>query len=161
MYLLFVTISLCFSYLVLYYIFPLFFNNFFIPFKLKSLYSIGYIILFSFAVYTLSYAIPNQDVSNRILHVFGGGFLAFFTCFLIVKDSKLQIQKFQFFLFSFLIVVTLGVGNEIVEFILQNYFNFISAPTVNDTWLDLISNICGALIAAICFVPFVKKDSGK
>ncbi len=55
-----------------------------------------------------------MELSNRVLHVFGGGFLAFLICFLAALDSRVRIRRFQFFLFSFLIVIALGVANEIL-----------------------------------------------
>ncbi len=81
--------------------------------------------------------------------------MAFMVCFLVVKDSKLPVTKFQFLIFSALIATALGVANELLEFFLQHYFGFISAASVTDTWLDLLSNTVGILLASICFVPFI------
>ena len=155
LYLLSITLGLCVTYFILYLLFPFFFKNSFIPLTKKSVFSITCIILFSFAVYFVSFQISSIDISNRFLHIFGGGFLSFFVCFSVVNDSGLRLNKFQFLVFSFLIVIALGVANEIVEFFLQNYFHFVFARTVNDTWLDLLSNLIGALIASVFFVPFV------
>lgn len=158
-YLLSITFAMCCAYAVLFFVFPLFFQNKMPILNPKSIYSIFYIILFSIVTYLVSGSIANPALSNRILHIFGGGFLAFLTCFLVAKDSKLQISKFQFFLFSFLIVIGLGVANEILEFFLQNYLHYIFSQSVNDTWLDLMSNVAGAVIASICLVPFIKKQT--
>jgi hypothetical protein len=97
------------------------------------------------------------EFSNRVLHAYGGGFMAFLVCFLVVRDSKLSLTKFQFFIFSFLIVAALGVANEILEFFLQNYAGMIFSSHINDTWYDLMSNTIGSLIATVCFVPCIKK----
>jgi hypothetical protein len=105
-------------------------------------------------VYFVSFRVTDWELGNRLLHIFGGGFLSFLICFFAVKDSELSISSFQFFSFSFLLVITLGVGNEILEFFLQNYAHFSFAQNVNDTWLDLISNAFGAIIAMACLTPF-------
>jgi len=123
----------------------------------RDIISLFIIFLISFLVYIIAFRIPNEQLSNRFLHAFGGGFLAFLICFLIVKNTNLQLTKFQFFIFSFLLVTAMGVTNEILEFFLQNYAGFIFSASVNDTWLDLISNAVGALIAGAVLVPFVNR----
>ena len=159
MYLLLLTLGMGGVYVGLFSLFPYFFKNTHPALNRRSLYSILYIFLFSLLVYTVSFSLTDQNLGNRIMHTFGGGFLAFFTCFLAVRDSQLRIGKFQFFLFSFLIVISLGVANEIMEFILQNHFNFIFSQTINDTWWDLTSNLIGALIASAILIPFIKKSN--
>jgi hypothetical protein len=115
------------------------------------------IIVFSLGVYIVSYAIPDLEWGNRIVHAFGGGFLAYMVAFLAAKDSGLAPDRVKFFIFTFMLVMTLGIGNEVVEYLLQNVFNFTAAPHINDTWLDLISNIVGTLLAAGLFTPYLKK----
>lgn len=158
-YLLVVTIGMAVFYFLSYYFFYFFFKNSKPPTLAiqTAIRSLFYIVAFSLAVYFISYNIPSLSWGNRIIHTFGGGFLAYLTCFLAVKDSRLKIGRIRFFIFSALLVVALGVFNEIAEFVLQNYFNFWAAPTINDTWLDLISNSVGILLSAICFTPFLKK----
>ncbi|MBM3204789.1 hypothetical protein FJZ48_02295 [Candidatus Uhrbacteria bacterium] len=80
--------------------------------------------------------------------------MAYMVCFIAAKDSRVSISKFSFFVFSVLIVTGLGVANEIIEFIGQNYFHYLFAPHINDTWLDLISNTVGIAVGSACFVPF-------
>jgi hypothetical protein len=111
----------------------------------------------SIVSYWISFLIPDVQFSNRFLHAFGGGFLGFLVCFLAVKDNNLKIDRFRFFVFSFLIVIALGVANELMEFILQTYTHFIFSPTSTDTWLDLASNLVGIILAAAIFVPFVSR----
>lgn len=108
-------------------------------------------------VYLVSSKISDLELGNRIIHAFGGGFLAYLVCFFAVKDDRIKIDSVKFFIFSFMLVMTLGIGNEIAEYFLQNYLNFSAAPSINDTWLDLMSNIAGTLIAALCFTPFLPK----
>ncbi len=155
MYLALVSFALCLVYIGLFFLFPAFFGQKMVRFPLRSFYSIALIVFFSGVVFAISLAIPNAETSNRIMHIFGGGFISYLICFLAVLDSKTRVGKFQFFVFSFLLVIALGVGNEILEYFLQNYTMFSFAKTANDTWLDLISNCAGALIAAVLFTPFV------
>lgn len=160
-YLFTITFGLCVSYLILFFLFPYFFEGVRgAKLSYKSLLSIVIICLVSFVSCYVALSIDDREIGNRLLHIFGGGFTAFLVCFLAAKDSGIRLRKFQFFLFSFLIVIALGVLNEVVEFLLQYYFDIISAKTAIDTWLDLNSNIVGILIASICFVPFIsRKDS--
>ncbi len=149
-------LGFCFVYGFLYLLFPLFFNNSLASLTKRSLFSIICIILIWVAVWHISGQILDLGWSNRFLHVFGGGFLSLLVCFLVVFDSKLAIGKFRFFVFSFLIVLSLGVANEILEYFLEEFTSLSFATTANDTWMDLISNTIGALIAAACLVPFVR-----
>ena len=156
MYLLVIILGMCLVSFVLFFLFPLFFKQTLPPLKYLSVRSLGLILLLSLIIMTLSVNIADRELNNRIIHTFGGGFLTFFICFLAVKDTRISITKFQFFVLSFLIVTALGVMNEIAEFVLQNYAQFAFARNVNDTWFDLTSNAAGALIASVCFVPFVR-----
>jgi hypothetical protein len=155
MYLIAITLSLYVSYFALFFVFPFFFENRQAKIGLKSLVSVGLIFILSFLGYFIAFNIQDPELSNRFLHGFGGGFMALLVCFLVVKDSNLQIRKFQFIIFSLLVVAALGVVNEILEFFLQNYTGMVFSTSVNDTWLDLISNTVGMLIAVISFTPFV------
>lgn len=121
-----------------------------------AFYSLVYIVICISLIFTISLGVPDRGFGNRLLHAFGGGFLSFLICFLVVRDSGLKITRLQFFIFSLFVVTFLGVTNEIAEFFLQNYLAFHFADTINDTWLDLISNTVGALIGSVCFVPFIK-----
>ena len=136
----------------------MFFKNTLPSYKNLSFSSYFLILSICIVAFIASFSVKDLDLSNRILHTFGGGFVTFFVCFLVVKDTNLQISRFQFFVFSFLVTVSLGAANEILEYFLQNYLNFSFAKSANDTWLDLISNTFGALIAATILVPFIKKD---
>lgn len=153
-YLLSITIGLCSGYFIFFALLPFLFNKRVNRVGKIDVFSVIIIAFLSLASYFLVNSISNIEISNRVLHA-SGGFLAFLVCFLVIRNSKLHLTKFQFFFFSFLIVTTLGVANEITEFFLQNYFNFLAATSINDTWLDLISNTVGLLVAAIIFTPFI------
>lgn len=148
------------TYFILYKIlFPILFEKPLLPLGKGTILSFLIIIVLSLINYffIISFLNIESGIGNRLLHAFGGAFIAFLVCFLVVKDGKLDISKFQFFIISLLMVTALGVVNEIYEFILQNYFDKIAAATVDDTWLDLISNTVGILVAGICFIPFINR----
>ena len=156
-YLTFITLALCVTYFILLDLFPILLAQKIQPsLNRKSLLPILYIFAFSTFVYIVNFLIPDPEFANRLLHVFGGGFLGFSVCFFAVRDSGVHISKFQFFTFSVLVVLALGVANELLEFVLQIYGVVISATSVTDTWLDLASNTIGIIIASMCFIPFHK-----
>lgn len=157
-----ITLGLVLVYLGLLYLLGPFFGQPRARWGRRSVLSIVAVIVFSLLIFVISFSIPNLWLSNRIVHIFGGGFIGVVVCFLAGRDSQIKISRFQFFLFSFLFVTTLGVANEIMEFFLQHYFSqydLIFATTVNDTWLDLVSNTIGILLAVAIFVPLIKKKT--
>ncbi len=150
--------ALCFAYVFLSYLFSLFFNNSFPQLGSNAPIRFLTITFLLFIIVMVSYMIPDHELGNRFMHAIGGGFLSFFICFLVVRDTKIHMSKMQFFVFSFLIVTSLGVANEIAEFILQNYTDyFIFAANINDTWLDLVSNTIGALLGGVVFTSLLHK----
>lgn len=155
MYLLFITVGLTLFYFLAEHLFNLFFEKHVAHLSCRSLWSVAIIVVASFVGYYVSSAIPSELWGNRFLHAFGGGFMGMLACFLVVKDSRIHIRKFQFFVFSFMVVTMLGVGNEIAECILQNYGTLEASTSINDTWLDLISNTIGIFIGSIAFTPFI------
>lgn len=166
MYLIAITLCLCIGYFVLMQAFRLFFQG-----KIENVskgdqrsvslpstsastgISIAIIVILSFIGYYIAFSIPDFEWSNRFLHAFGGGFMAFLVCYLAARNSGVPMNKFQFFVLSALTVIALGVANEIMEFIMQNYAGMNFTTTINDTWLDLISNTIGLLVAAIILTP--------
>lgn len=159
MYLLGLSFVYCIAYLILFFGIPFFFTNSLPKIYRYSMVSIVWILVFYFAVLVLSSVLLDPELANRILHTLGGGSLIVFVCFLAIKDSKTKINRFQFFTIAISVATLFGVANEIFEFILQNHFGFIFANSINDTWLDLISNTIGAILASVCLIPFLKKIS--
>ena len=104
MYLILISVSLCIFYFVLFFVSPELFNQERGKIGLSSLFSVTLILLLSFLGYFIAFNISDTELSNRFLHGFGGGFMAFLVCFLIVRDTRLKINKFQFFVLSILIV---------------------------------------------------------
>lgn len=155
MYLIAITIGLCITYAGLTVLYPYFFNTGKVSISNIQIRSLAIIITLSIFGYIVAFTIPNIELSNRILHGFGGGFMSLVTCFLAGQDSQISIDRVRFLFFSLLIVSALGVSNEIFEFFLQNYMGWTFAITINDTWHDLISNLIGSVIGGICLFPFV------
>jgi len=157
MYFVALTVALSLSYFILHILFNLFFQGEFVAIPARAPRSVLYIAILSVIAYAISFSISNVELSNRVLHAFGGGFVSFFVCYRVVNDAKTPITKFQFFIFSALVVIAMGVANEILEFFLQNYSHFVFSRNPNDTWLDLISNTIGVLIGGFALTPFLRK----
>lgn len=147
-------IAYCLLYFGLIYLFPVFFVGTWPANRRQTLLSLVLIIIVTFIIFSINAKIQDPLLENRFQHALGGGFLGFFVCFLAWRSSSVTINRFQFFFFSFLFVIMLGVANEILEYFLQNYTSLHFASTVNDTWLDLLSNVIGILIASVVFLPF-------
>lgn len=154
MYLILITISLVGLYFAVGVLFSLLFEN-----RLPKLYkwtflSLAIILCGSLVSYLFVSLIPDAQIANWVLHGLGGGFLALMVCFLATRDFGIDLNRLQFFVLSMLVVGALGIANEILEFILQNYAEITFAVSVNDTWYDLISNTIGSFAAALFFTPF-------
>ena len=102
MYLLLLTFGMCVAYFLLFFLYSYFFKNKVTALQDKNLVSLLVIVAANIVAYGISFAIPDRELSNRILHALGGGFMVFLVCFLVVRDLKLDIGRFQFFIFSFL-----------------------------------------------------------
>lgn len=158
-YLAFLAVSFSLTYAVLFFLFPLFFANRLARPTPRSAASLAMIFAALLAVFIVVGAIHDHDrvLANRVLHALGGGFLSFFICWLVVRDTRLVIGRFQFLLFSTLIVTTLGVGNEILEFFFAIYLRVNFQSDGFDTWLDLISNAVGTGFGALVFAPLLRR----
>ena len=155
MYLLSITAGLVAAYLILFAFFPYFFTGTVVRLPKRSFVSVALIVVLSICGYAVVLHTRDLELGNRILHAFGGGFIAFMICFLAVKDAKVQLTRFQFCVMAALIVTGLGVANEILEFFLQHWTAFVFMRSNDDTWLDLLSNTVGIIIGAAAFVPFI------
>jgi len=156
LYLFAITVGLGVIYVVLLFFLPALFNLPRRAWRAIDLWPIGPIIIVSLFGYLVASFMPDLEVSNRFIHGFGGGFMATLVCFFAVRVSQLGLNRFQFFFIAALIVSTLGVGNEVLEFFLQKYTTLPFAQSIDDTWLDLVSNTVGLLIGLAIFTPFVK-----
>lgn len=156
MYLVFLTIVFCLTYVALQFLYGYLFGGGPNARTKISPISIGIIAIWSVLSFLASASIEDDWISNRLLHALGGGFLGIVTCFLAARDGRAAISRFQFFVFGILVVTALGVGNEIMEFMLQMTTDMIFATGVFDTWLDLVSNTVGALAASAVLLPFIR-----
>lgn len=157
MYLLFLIISYCFAYFVLLWLYTYFFKNEWPAISRNAARSVCIIGVTVFITITLSLSIPDTQLSNRTLHALGGGFCAVLLCFLVAEDVGYSTTRFQFIVWSALIVTALGTVNELLEFFLQTTTQLTFASTINDTWLDLLSNTIGMMVGVSIFAPLVKK----
>lgn len=146
-------LGLCLAYALLAYCFAWFFEAG-RPVRL-SWGAAGAIALFAILSDAGSATIRDWQLANRALHVFGGGFAAYLACVFAARAAGLTIGRARFFVVAALVVTALGVGNELVELVLQRYFGLTFAAGPLDTWLDLASNTVGIALAALILAPFV------
>ncbi|MBI5138281.1 MAG: hypothetical protein HZA95_00600 [Candidatus Vogelbacteria bacterium] len=156
----FIASLMCAMYFVVYFVAPKFFEKTSAPLAWKhTLRSLVVILVTAFIAMYLVFATPSEWWGNRIQHALGGGFVATMVCYLAVKDSKIKLSYLQFIFATLMLVSLLGVGNEVVEYLAQHFLDIISAATVDDTWLDLVSNLVGIAVGLICFTPFIRNNS--
>lgn len=146
-------------YFFLFQLLPIFFRQSRLPLGLRSIASVSFIFFLSILSYVVALNVPDVDLGNLILHMFGGGFLAAILCYLVVRDTGVTLTRFQFFVITFLIVLALGVANEHLEFFVQTFTRFSYADTVQDTWIDLVNNSIGAVLGASVFTLRIPKKT--
>jgi len=147
-----ITLGLCAGYGVLLFVVPVLLGNPIPPVRSVRTNSLWIIPASAIVVGVLVALIPDPFWQNRALHTLGGGVLASIACFAAFKDSAVRASSFQFFVLTVLIVTALGVANELLEFVVQNYAGFVMADSINDTWLDLLSNTVGTVGASSVLV---------
>lgn len=146
MYLALMSVCLCATYLIVYFLAPWIFKQPLPRFGRANVISIAFILIASLIAFGISGLPHDPWWQNRLLHGLGGGSLAFLVCFLAFRDNALPLNRLQFFILGFLIVTALGVANELAEFFGQKYLALSFARTIEDTWLDLASNTIGAVL---------------
>lgn len=156
MYLIILSIGIIVSYFLCIAILNLVFNK-----KLEINYSRGMssiliILVFTWLTYFISVYLFHGEISNRLLHMFGGGFNVTLVVFLAQRDSKISIGYLQFAIMSILLVSFFGICNEILEYLMQEFFRYTFARSIEDTWLDLISNLIGSVIGVVSLAYFFK-----
>jgi hypothetical protein len=157
LYLAFLAVSFMLTYAALFVLFPLFFTGRLARPSGHSIVSLALILGGLLATFVVVVLVHEHDrvLANRVLHALGGGVLSFFVCYLVVRDTRLAIGRFQFLVFSALVVTALGVGNEILEFFFAIWLRVDFQSDGFDTWLDLISNAVGTAAGALVFVPLL------
>lgn len=101
--------------------------------------------------------IRDWQLANRALHIFGGGFVGYLACVLAVRAAGLALGRARVALLCALLVTALGVGNELLELVLQRYFALTFAAGPLDTWLDLASNTIGIALAMLILAPLAPR----
>lgn len=117
----------------------------------RSIYSLVLLAALNVLLFALYLFIPSEFWGNRIQHAIGGGMLAFFMFWLVIRDTQTHLTRLQFFTLGFLVVTALGVANELLEFVAQHYTSIIFAGSIYDTWWDLLSNTAGACVGGLLF----------
>lgn len=107
------------------------------------------ILILGIIIFSIVFLIKDSELANRFQHAIGGGFLAMLVSYLSFKASKIKLNKLQIFILSTLIVSFLGILNEIFEFFMQANTNLVFSSNINDTWLDLTSNMFGIIIGSV------------
>lgn len=159
-YLFFISLSLGASYFFLSLVFSKLFSQPLPDRSLNKLYPFSIIMFLSLAISAVTHEMPT-GIDNRLLHALGGGFLVILVCFLALKNLQSGISRFQFIVISALTATAFGVANELLEFFLQYYFDLVANAGLNDTWLDLLSNTIGIIVALFILTPFYRQDRSK
>lgn len=113
-----------------------------------SAYSIAILAASIVGVFALVALIPDIELGNRFQHAVGGGVLGIVLCYLVFRDQQIKTTRFQFFVWSVLVVTALGVGNELFEFVVQSNTHLVFSDNPFDTWRDMASNTVGIALAA-------------
>jgi hypothetical protein len=116
--------------------------------RVASLRSMAILSALIIGVFVVALSVPDAELGNRFQHAVGGGVLGVVLCYLVFRDHRIKATRFQFFIWTALIVTALGVGNELLEFVVQSEGSFVFANNVFDTWRDLASNSVGIALAA-------------
>lgn len=163
-----IVVLLVVAYFVISALFTLLLENEWPVFSRRALVAALIITALGFLMLFIVTLIPSEYWGNRFQHAFAGGFMAVLVCYLAARDlqlnMQLQITRLQFVVLAILLTTTLGVGNELAEFIFQEYvqiFSYQFSATIIDTWLDLASNTFGALVGVIAFTPFIQNSKNK
>jgi hypothetical protein len=147
------------SYVALFILFTAFFDRPRFPSRSRAAITLLQIIAILAIVFLIVHSIADSWWSNRIQHALAGGGTAFFMCWRILIDARIKLSKFRALFFCFLVVLALGVANELAESIVQGMTQLVFSPTSTDTWLDLWSNTVGALAAgALVFVFRIERS---
>ena len=85
--------------------------------------------------------------ANFFQHAVGGGLACGLVCIVLLQAFSLHLSKFSLLVIIIAAVSTLGVMNELLEFVLQSTTPLMFSFDNADTWRDLAANTAGALLA--------------
>lgn len=102
---------------------------------------------------------------DTVIHFFSGVLIGFIGYSLFTKNSKTKLEYFWLFIFILGFTMLCGGIWEIYEFMadsllgtnMQIYEGFVGQDALVDTMTDIICDLGGGLIAAICCM-FIEKD---
>lgn len=93
------------------------------------------------------------------LHFIGGGGVSAVILNYGLKRLKLKLSFFQSLVAVYLLASSLGVANEILELVLDQWSGKNFSSTRLDTWHDLLANTLGAVFFWILIYQLNKKTS--
>ncbi len=123
----------------------------------KILQSLVVVFILSFALSSLTVFFPTSFWADRIQHAIGGAGVLMLTWYLALKAASISVSRPTFFVLGFLIVTTLGVGYELLEFLGEMTTSFVFQTSQYDTWLDLLSNTVGALVSGAILMQLISE----
>jgi len=94
-----------------------------------------------------------------VMHFLGGlmvGMIALWVYNYFEYFKNKEINKSLIFLYTFLVVLSVGIGWEVFEFLIEVDF---SNNYISDTSLDLIMDIVGSLFSSVVFLKFIRKNN--
>lgn len=137
------------TYGALYVLLPLLHDRPIPRLRWASVVSVVGIALLIQVVFIVTSQMTDRELGNRLLHMIGGGVLGFVLYARVVSDAHIPLNRLQFFVYGFLIISTLGVLNEHLEFFLQATGLRVFMWSMTDTWRDLASNSLGAVVVGL------------
>lgn len=122
-------------------------------------------LVFAFCLPLIWIFLPKEILHTRgvnfVQHALGGGVaVGFVSIYLIqsLKENFPLLGKFPVqIIFVYALVCMFGVGNEILEFVLDLFDVGIFSADRYDTWFDLVANTSGAATIFILYKIF-KRD---
>lgn len=124
-----------------------------------SIRSLLCIVALSLIFSSFSMLFPEWSFGNRLQHALGGGALMVFVVYRVLVDTQIRIRPLQFVVLSVLIATSAGVAYELLEFLGEMLTQMSFQSGTYDTWLDLLSNSVGALLAASIAAYAVHRES--
>ncbi len=119
-------------------------------------------LVFAFCLPLVWVFLPKEVLTlrevNFIQHAVGGGVAVGFVAIYLIKNLRVKLLVFDYFIFQFIFVFALvsmlGVTNELLEFLLDTLQIGIFSSDRYDTWFDLMANTSGALSVFLlwCFL---------
>lgn len=98
-------------------------------------------------------------VGNLILHGVGGGVVATFIFFYLTHTFNVRVVWRVELVLLFVFASTLGVLNELAEYLGQLTTPLIFSADIHDTWRDFVANSTGAILSWALIRPLIDARS--